>query len=168
MDDFGRLFHLLWRALLLRCPSCGQPTFVRGPLRTHQACRVCGLRFEHDDGFFLGASIFGYTLTFLAGILPSIVLVALGIWNGFVATAVAIGLCILLPFLFFLHAKALWMAVYYWVVPSDLIPREEDIYVLSTHLGPPDPSLSEQERLWLEEAITDLEGGKPIYRPGAR
>jgi hypothetical protein len=32
----------------------------------------------------------------------------------------------------------------------------------------PREGLSEQERLWLEEAICDLEGGKQLFRPGAR
>jgi uncharacterized protein (DUF983 family) len=168
MNDFRRLLHLLRRALLLRCPNCGRATFAKGLLKTHTACRVCGLMFEHDDGFFLGAAVFGYTFTFLLGILPPIVLLIAGVWNGVTATVVAVALCATLPVLFFRHAKALWMAVYYWVVPGDLRPAHEEAPTLAERVGPADPALSELERLRLEEAIADLEGGRPVYRPGAR
>jgi uncharacterized protein (DUF983 family) len=99
MNDFRRLMRLLARAALLRCPACGRPTFAKGLLSTHKACRVCGLLFEHDDGFFLGAVVVGYMITFLIGILPSVVLVATGRWSGVTGTVVAIVLCLTLPVL---------------------------------------------------------------------
>ena len=57
MHDIRRLFRLLGRATLLRCPACGRPTFAKGLLSTHRACRVCGLLFEHDDGV---VSVYGH------------------------------------------------------------------------------------------------------------
>lgn len=165
MNEYQRGLQQLGRALRLQCPSCGRRTFARGLLRTHTACRVCGLLFEHDDGFFLGASIIGYTLTFFVGILPSVILVATGVWDGVTATLVAVVLCLVLPVLFYWHQKSLWMAIYYWVTPEDLLPVEDEPGRLSYR---PREGIGRQEQLWLEEAISDLEGGKPVYRPGAR
>jgi uncharacterized protein (DUF983 family) len=165
MNEYQRGAQQLWRALLLRCPACGEATFVRGIMRTHASCRVCGLLFERDDAFFLGAAHVGYGLTFLLGILPSLVLVAMGVWGGVLATVVALVLCLVLPLAFYWHMKTIWMAFYYWVCPDDLQPVEDEPDRVPYH---PREGLSEQERLWLEEAICDLEGGKQLFRPGAR
>ena len=168
MSDFGRLFRLLGRATVLRCPACGRPTFARGLLSTHKACRVCGLLFEHDDGFFLGALVIGYTLAFLIGILPAVVLVASGRWSGVTGTVVAIALCAGLPVLFYWHAKAYWMALYYWVSPAELRPAKPGSSTVHDRVAAANPDLSEQERVWLEEALADLEGERPAHRLGGR
>ena len=164
-DEYRRGLQQMGRALLLQCPLCGERTFVRGPLKTHASCRVCGLLFERDDAFFLGAMHINYAITFLFGILPPIVLLIMGVWGGVLATLVALVLCIVLPVAFYWHSKTIWMGVYYWVCPDDLHPVEEEPERLPYH---PREGLGEQERLWLEEAISDLEGGKQVFRPGAR
>lgn len=168
MNDISRLSRLLARATLLRCPSCGRSTFARSVLSTHKACRVCGLLFEHDDGFFLGAIVVGYLITFAIGILPSVVLVARGTWSGVTGTVVALLLCLTLPLLTYWHAKAYWMAIYYWVVPSDLRPAQPGSVTVHDCVVAANPALSEQERVWLEEALADLEGERPVHRPGGR
>jgi uncharacterized protein (DUF983 family) len=168
MNDFRRLMRLLARAALLRCPACGRPTFAKGLLSTHKACRVCGLLFEHDDGFFLGAVVVGYMITFLIGILPFVVLVATGRWSGVTGTVVAIVLCLTLPVLTYWHAKAFWMALYYWVVPGDLRQAQPGSATVHDRVVAANPALSAQERVWLEEALADLEGERPAHRPGGR
>ena len=162
-----RFKKLMLRGLLLRCPSCGHATLVRGVLRVHDRCRVCGLPFEHDEGFFLGALVLNYTVSFLAGILPAIVLVATGrlsvAW-GIVWSVLA---SLLVPVLFYWHAKSLWMAAYYFFVPDDLRPgRWQQRAEPEAAAG----SLSEEERARreLEAAIAALEGGRPLAPPGTR
>jgi uncharacterized protein (DUF983 family) len=162
-----RFTKLLKRGLLLRCPSCGKPTLVRGVLRVHDRCRVCGLPFEHDEGFFLGALVLNYLVTFFVGILPVIILTATGrlsiLWGMVLAGAA----CIVLPVLFYWHAKSLWMACYYFFVPDDLRPGR-----WQTPPAEPEPagplSDTERQRRQIEEAIAALEGGRPLYPPGSR
>src|SRR5579859_428746 len=168
-----RVFKLVRRGLLLRCPNCGRATLVRGVLRVHQRCRVCGLAFEHDEGFFLGALIVNYLFAFVFGILPAIVLVAAGVWSAPTAIIVAIAAALLLPVVFYWHAKSLWMAVYYVFVPDDL--RAARLEALSAIEGGPgaaesaaELSEAERQRRQLEEALAELEGGKPVYRHGGR
>lgn len=88
-------------------------------------CPRCDLLFEREQGFFLGAMIFSYTLTALiAGVLPCVILLA-----GFAfaplrdqvelfAGAVAAG--VILPFVFYRPSKSLWLMIYYLFVPKDL------------------------------------------------
>ncbi|GEM_PF-1463554 len=168
-----RIRKLLRRGVLLRCPSCGKATLVRGVLCVHQRCRVCGLAFEHDEGFFLGALIVNYLFAFVFGILPAIVAVAGGALSVRGAILVAFAAALLLPVVFYWHAKSLWMAVYYLFVPDDL--RAARLEALAAIEGGPGTgeaagplSDAERQRRQLEEALAELEGGKPVYRRGGR
>lgn len=162
-----RFTKLLKRGLLLRCPSCGKPTLVRGVLRVHDRCRVCGLPFEHDDGFFLGALVLNYLITFFAGILPVIILTAAGVLSIFWGIVLAAAACIVLPVLCYWHAKSLWMTCYYLFVPDDLRPsrwQARDTGAEPAAAGP--LSDAERQQRQIEEAIAALEGGRPLYPPG--
>jgi uncharacterized protein (DUF983 family) len=159
--------------MLLRCPSCGRATLVRGVLRVNERCRVCGLAFEHDEGFFLGALIVNYLFAFFFGILPVIIAVAAGVLSVRAALVLAFVAALLLPAVFYWHAKSLWMAVYYIFVPDDLrAARLEALAAIEGGPGKPEPdaplSEAERQRRQLEEALAELEGGKPVYRRGGR
>ena len=159
-----RFKKLMLRGLLLRCPACGHATLVRGILRVHDRCRVCGLPFEHDEGFFLGALVLNYMVTFLLGILPAIVLTATGVLSIFWGIVLAAVLSVLLPVVFYWHAKSLWMAAYYLFVPDDLRPGR---WQQTADEAPPAGPLTdaEQERRSIEAAIAALEGGRPTGPP---
>ncbi len=159
----SRAWTLATRGILLRCPYCGKATLVRGLLQVHDRCRVCGLPFEHDEGFFLGALVFNYTVTSLVGIIPAIVAVARGAWSVPFAIGFAAVASILFPILFYWHAKSLWLATYYIFVPDDLnlhrITPEEPRVDL-TSLTP-----EQLQRREIEDALTELEGGLPGSHP---
>jgi uncharacterized protein (DUF983 family) len=66
------------------CPRRREGAMVRGPLwRTylamHEKCPVCGLKYEREPGYFLGAMYFSYLLSLLPGL--AIVLL-LWRWSG--------------------------------------------------------------------------------------
>src|SRR5207302_1627151 len=98
-----------------------------------------------------------YVVTALVGIVPAIVLVAKGTWSIGVAITYAVLMCLLVPVLFYWHAKSLWMATFYSFVPEDLVPES------ATSDETPQAMTAEQEAL--DEAITMLEGGR---RPARR
>jgi uncharacterized protein (DUF983 family) len=70
------------RAILhQRCPRCRQGAIFRaplwrGPLTIWERCPVCGLKYEREPGYFLGAMYFSYILS----IPPGLALVLL-IWR---------------------------------------------------------------------------------------
>ncbi len=107
--------NILARSLRLRCPQCGQGPLFAGWLRMHPRCEHCGLAFQREPGFFLGAIYFNYGLTALiitasffglylgAGIQPNVLLWPLTAF------------CVLFPLWFFRYARALWLGFdQYW------------------------------------------------------
>jgi uncharacterized protein (DUF983 family) len=155
-----RFWRYLGRALLLRCPSCGQATLVRRFLGIHEQCRACGLFFVHDDGFWQGAWHFNYFVASLLAILPAMLFVAIGTWGMSFAVIYGVLVAGLFPFIFYWHSHSLWIATYYYCVPDDLrmgrdprprrLSAEEEAAL----------SLEERQRLWAEEALLDLEGDR--------
>ncbi len=65
LRDIGRLV----------CPRCRQGKVFRGWIATNELCPVCGLRFEREQGYFIGALYVSY----LFGI-PIVALLVLLFW----------------------------------------------------------------------------------------
>lgn len=104
------LVVLFWRALRLRCPSCGRVNIFDGWFTMHKICQACGRRHQRDAGFFLGSIYFNYTVT---GLL--VVVIYFSLFFGDVLTdghriAVLAVFVVLFPTWFFRYARALWMA----------------------------------------------------------
>ena len=59
---------MLVRGLFRRCPRCGGGKLFTGWLKMRPRCPRCGMRFEREEGFFLGAFVvnFGVMLITLA------------------------------------------------------------------------------------------------------
>jgi uncharacterized protein (DUF983 family) len=53
----------------LRCPRCREGRLFRGTFRMNDPCPVCGLVFEREPGYFLGALYVSYGLA-VACLLP--------------------------------------------------------------------------------------------------
>ena len=51
------------RALALRCPRCGEGRLFDGWVRMRARCPACGLAFEREAGYFVGAIYVNYGLT---------------------------------------------------------------------------------------------------------
>ncbi len=88
--------------------------------RTNERCERCGLRFERDEGFFLGAMVFNYTIAGVLGLTPALVLAATGALSIIAATGIALGACLVLPLIFYRTSKSLWLMTYYLAVPGEL------------------------------------------------
>ena len=57
-----------------RCPRCCQGHVFRTSTRMHEHCPVCGLPFERERGYFLGAMYASYAI--------SLVILGLMLWAG--------------------------------------------------------------------------------------
>jgi uncharacterized protein (DUF983 family) len=100
------------RALRRRCPRCGAKAFS-GYFTLHEHCPACGLRFEREEGYWVGALVintavvFGsFLVLFVGGMLifwPDVPWGALAV--------VTLGSMALLPILFYPLSKTLWMAL---------------------------------------------------------
>jgi hypothetical protein len=76
----------------------------------HERCAVCHLRFEREQGYFLGAMYINYGVTVVLALIGSF---ALERWVGLSLTQQLvqwIGFCGLFPVVFFRHSRGLWLA----------------------------------------------------------
>lgn len=56
-------------ALLNKCPNCEEGRIFDTFLKMHSNCPSCGVHFEREPGYFLGAMSFSYLIGFFA-VLP--------------------------------------------------------------------------------------------------
>src|ERR1700722_17648025 len=57
--DPRRLWPLLWRAILLRCPNCGKRGIFKSMFELRPACPHCGMRFDRgEDDYWIGTYLF--------------------------------------------------------------------------------------------------------------
>lgn len=115
----ARIFEVLRAALSLKCPHCGEGELFSGFFKMHSNCAHCELKFEREQGFFVGAIYMNYAATVLI-VIPGFFLFdyymdlspshQLLLWGGF-----AIGF----PILFFRHSRSLWLSVAYLLDPGE-------------------------------------------------
>lgn len=111
----------LWGILRLRCPRCLQGKMFHGMFGMNDPCPVCGLVFQREEGYFLGAMYVSYLL--------SSVLLAVFFIAGFTLLSgwdlLLILVLIPLPYVplvpaVFRYSRGIWIYVDRWVCPSDL------------------------------------------------
>ncbi len=110
---------VLRRALALRCPRCGMGRLFAGWLAMRAACDSCGLRYEREQGYFVGAIYVNYALTSALGLGG---VLALDAWLGLslgAQLALAVPAMLAAPVVFFRHARSLWLALDYLVSTRD-------------------------------------------------
>lgn len=108
------------------CPRCGSGNVFKSRYRLHAHCPACGLPLEHEDGWSLGAIPLNYAITCVFWILPVGLLFLFGLISLTAALLVAGLGALVLPFLTYRFSKALWIGIYYAVLPheADADPRK--------------------------------------------
>jgi uncharacterized protein (DUF983 family) len=110
---------VLGRALRLRCPRCGGTPLYAGPFRMHPECAECGLRYEREAGYFVGAIYVNYAAT--VAIAAGTVLVLDWTVGLTLAQQLIVGvlLAALVPLAFFRYSRSLWLCLDYLVTAAD-------------------------------------------------
>ncbi len=101
---------LLGRAIKLRCPICGQGPLFAGWFKMHPRCEHCGLKYEREPGYFLGASYINYGIIVLPVTFLYIVLHFQFGWPN-ESLRWLIAFCLFVPLLTFRHSRAIWLAL---------------------------------------------------------
>lgn len=105
--------RLFARGLTRRCARCGQGRLFHRWTAMVDACPRCGLVFEQEEGYWVGA----LTIATVAALLVSaaaIVTVTILTWPEIpMAPVMAVGVIgmILFPILFYPFSKTLWVAI---------------------------------------------------------
>jgi hypothetical protein len=117
------------RGLTHRCPNCGAPTlFVAGSWFTiAPACADCGLKFERDEGSFLGAMSLNYGVTVCGFLVPVLVAYLAGLLAGRSAVILAGLGAVGFPILFYRSSRSWWLMNYYLVLPHHLPVNQRKI-----------------------------------------
>jgi len=113
-----RFLPTMGAALRLRCPRCGVGEMFEGLFRMRAECAFCRLRFEREQGFFVGAIYVNYAVTVLIA-MPGFFLLdgyGLSLTQQFILWGVFV---IAFPLLFFRHSRSLWLAVAHILDPGD-------------------------------------------------
>lgn len=121
-DGRDRFFKTMGRALTRRCPYCGSPGIFEGYFALRDACPRCGVRFNREEGYFLG----GYAINLIVAEILAISLAILLIFGtalrdmGLLAQeAVILSLALFFPIVFFPYSRGVWMALDLTLHPPD-------------------------------------------------
>ena len=105
----------LWALLRLRCPRCCRGRLFRGWFEMNDPCPVCGLVFQREEGYFLGAMYVSY---FLATVLMTAAyFLATWLfpdWNQYAVIAGVILLYLPLTPVAFRYSRTIWIYYERW------------------------------------------------------
>jgi uncharacterized protein (DUF983 family) len=119
--DEPTIMLVLLRGLMRRCPRCGQGKLFTRWFNFPKACPRCGLRFEREEGAFLGSLTINYGVTGIAffALLVGWMVATGGRVRWAPLILASIGVVIVVPLLFYPFAKTLWAAIDFLIYRSD-------------------------------------------------
>jgi uncharacterized protein (DUF983 family) len=102
------------RALTRRCPYCGSPGIYDGYFALRERCPRCGVRFEREEGYFLGAYALNLIVAEFLGLGLAIILIFKTdlrdlqlVWQELIAVALAVAF----PVALFPFSRTVWIAM---------------------------------------------------------
>lgn len=104
---------MLIRGVKRRCPRCGQGGLFEGWFKLTPTCPNCHLRFEREEGAFLGSLTINYTLSGILGVVVMVIWFALTLPDTEIIPMMigVIGIVLAsIPF-FYPFAKTTWAAI---------------------------------------------------------
>jgi uncharacterized protein (DUF983 family) len=113
-DTWKRFLVAMRRAITRRCPYCGSPGIYDGYFALREQCPRCGVRFEREEGYFLGAYALNLIVAEFVGLGLAIILIFKTdlrdlqlIWQELIAVTLAIAF----PVAFFPYSRTVWIAM---------------------------------------------------------
>lgn len=91
-----------------RCPRCLHGKPFEGLWNIKENCPVCGLEFEREPGYFLGAMYFSYGLAIITGLPTFTILFLLGLSNLWILIVLGIQLLLSSPLLL-RYSRVMWL-----------------------------------------------------------
>ncbi len=112
---------VLWALVRQRCPRCCQGRIFKSLFAMNDPCPVCGMVFEREPGYFLGAMYFSYFLAvLLMGVFYLVVRVLFPEMDTIVTALVAVLPYLpLVPFVF-RYSRVIWIHFDRWVSPTEV------------------------------------------------
>jgi len=117
----AKLFKMLGSGIRLRCPRCGVGRLYVKSFKMFDHCPNCDLKFEREQGYFIGAMYINYAAT-VAIAVPGYLL--LDIFTSLTINqqlALWVPFAVIFPLLFFHHARSLWLVLDHFFNPASSI-----------------------------------------------
>lgn len=104
---------MIRRALRRECPRCGGDGIFASFMDLHERCPTCGVRFEREPGYWVGAMIIVTTITFslfLLLLVGGMVVTWPDVpWTALLVITVTVNLIV--PIVAYPRSKTLWSAM---------------------------------------------------------
>lgn len=111
---WARTRTLVGRALNRRCPYCGGGNIFSNYFTIKTICPTCEVRFEREDGYFLGGYALNLVFSEFIGLGLAVYLLfftAMKHWPLLQQEIVAVSLAVLFPLALFPFSRTVWMAL---------------------------------------------------------
>ena len=105
------MLQMLGSGLRLKCPRCGIGSLYAKPFRMYSHCPHCGLKFEREQGYFVGAIYINYAATVLIAVPGFFIFDAFSGMTINHQLAIWIPFSVVFPPLFFHHSRSLWLVL---------------------------------------------------------
>jgi uncharacterized protein (DUF983 family) len=107
------ILRAVGRGLRKRCPRCAERRIFEGWTTLRATCPRCALRFEQEEGGFLGAMVLNYTFAFLVWMVILAVVLAFTVPEVPEAPLIVMSVVVLVgvPLWFYPRSKATWAAI---------------------------------------------------------
>jgi uncharacterized protein (DUF983 family) len=113
-NAWNRFLVTMQRALTRRCPYCGSRGIYESYFALREQCPRCGVRFEREEGYFLGAYALNLIAAEFIGLGLALFLIFKTdlrhlslVWQEVIAVALAIAF----PVAFFPFSRTVWIAM---------------------------------------------------------
>jgi uncharacterized protein (DUF983 family) len=107
----NKLSSLLGAGLALKCPRCCVGPLYQRPFSMNSYCPHCGLKFEREQGYFVGAIYINYAATVAIAVPGFFFLDAFTNMTIHQQLAIWVPFSVLFPLLFFHHSRSLWLVL---------------------------------------------------------
>jgi uncharacterized protein (DUF983 family) len=101
----------LWRSLKLQCPACGEASVFGRPFNVKKHCTRCGVIFQREEGFFVGAIMANVVATEVLILIIYLLCVLLTNLDEQKMLTVLFVLGIAFPLTFYHHSWSLWLGL---------------------------------------------------------
>jgi uncharacterized protein (DUF983 family) len=136
---------MLRRGLRKRCARCGGGDLYRTWFRMRDRCPTCGMVFEREEGFFVGAYLINFAIVEISlfVVLMGFIVVLSQDSNASLVAPLVIGafLAIVVPLLTYPRSRTIWAAIVLAMNPLELdeiVDAQDHVEARRTG-SPPDP-----------------------------
>jgi uncharacterized protein (DUF983 family) len=140
----NKMLSVIGAGLRLKCPRCNVGSLYRHPFSMNDYCLHCGLKFEREQGYFVGAIYINYAATVAIAVPGFFILDAFTHMTIHQQLTIWVPFAVIFPLLFFHHSRSLWLMLDHLFNPAKspypLPPKKPASLSSSDNESPPLPT----------------------------